>query len=176
MNHRLRTALVQIATILAATTIGFVALQLPFRRAEAWSAAHLLQLDGARHVSLATSTSIVVFPSHGPAFRALVTPSCSAVSSVLALVCLGWAASTRRRARRLRAVAAAVLTVAVGNVLRIAGSLAVGIMAGRVALVLFHDWIGSVFAFGYTLGGYVLLLYLILDDHVPLETTDANAR
>jgi hypothetical protein len=71
------------------------------------------------------------------------------------------------------ATGAAVGTVVAGNILRISASLAVGLVAGRTSLVLFHDWVGSMFGFGYTLGGYVLLLYLLLPsdpDRHPTRT------
>ena len=67
-----------------------------------------------------------------------------------------------RTGRRIGALACALGCVLAGNVLRIAGSIAVGLVHGKASLVLFHDWVGSLFAFGYTLGGYLLMLFLLL--------------
>ena len=52
--------------------------------------------------------------------------------------------------------------VAIGNVLRITASVGMGLVAGRASLVLFHDWVGSLFAFAYILGGYILMISLLL--------------
>jgi carbamoyl-phosphate synthase large subunit len=114
--------------------------------------------------------------THAP-FRAIVTPTCSSLASALAIGALATLAPARtRRARRRRvaATAAAVATVVAGNILRIAASLAVGLVAGRGSLVLFHDWVGSMFGFGYTLGGYILLLYLLLPA-TSLSTSEPRA-
>ena len=59
------------------------------------------------------------------------------------------------------------MCVFVGNVLRIAGSIGIGLLYGSRSLVLFHDWIGSLFAFGYTLGGFLLMVYLLLPPERP---------
>ena len=162
MNTRITAVVMRMALVLLATGIGFAVVQAPSRRLEAWAAASLVQLGGGGRVTLAANTSIIVYPARGSAFRALVTPSCSAASSVLALACLASITGRAARGRRLGAVTLAVGTVAIGNVVRIAASLVVGLYAGRAALVLFHDWVGSVFAFAYTLGGYILMLYVLL--------------
>jgi len=60
------------------------------------------------------------------------------------------------------ALAAAATVIFAGNIVRIAASVAIGAVAGRGSLVLFHDWVGSAFALAYTIGGYVLMLWLLL--------------
>ena len=55
-----------------------------------------------------------------------------------------------------------VASIVVGNLVRIASSSVVGLLAGRVSLVLFHDWVGSSFGFAYTIGGFVLMLAVLL--------------
>ena len=52
------------------------------------------------------------------------------------------------------------------------GSLWVGLEAGPASLVLFHDWVGTLFALTYTLVGFFLMLYLIL----PSATAHDPAR
>jgi carbamoyl-phosphate synthase large subunit len=48
------------------------------------------------------------------------------------------------------------------NVLRISGSVWVGLHLGSPALVLFHDWVGTLFALAYTMTGFFLLLFFLL--------------
>jgi carbamoyl-phosphate synthase large subunit len=64
--------------------------------------------------------------------------------------------------RRVLAFLVAAVVILTGNVLRIAASLWVGLEAGPGSLVLFHDWVGTLFALTYTLVGFFLMLYLIL--------------
>ena len=153
--------MVRVALVVGVGLVGFIVFQEVARTLETRAAVAMLRAFGSRRVVLATDTSILVVPvNHGP-FQAMVTPTCSSLSSLLAIASLGAICPPGHR-RRLIAVTIASLTIVAGNVLRIAGSVAVGILAGRTSLILFHDWVGSVFAFGYTLVGYVLLLRLLL--------------
>jgi carbamoyl-phosphate synthase large subunit len=149
------------AGVVVVSAVGFTLLHGWAQRIEAGTAVLLLRAGGADGVWQAGHAIQVVPAAHAP-FRAVVTPSCSATASVLALGCLGAVYPRHLRRRRRVAVAAAIATVAGGNVLRIAASVAVGLIAGRGSLVLFHDWVGSAFAFAYVLGGYLLMLYLLL--------------
>jgi carbamoyl-phosphate synthase large subunit len=149
-----------VAAIVVASGIGFVLLQTPARQAEARASAAIFHLVGDDRVRIAGPTSIEVLPPRHQPFRAVVTPSCSSIGSLIALACLGALAPPSRK--RNAAVVAAMGTVAAGNVVRIAASLAIGLASGRQSLILFHDWVGSIFGFGYTLGGYLLLLHLLL--------------
>ena len=76
--------------------------------------------------------------------------------------CLSFLARSYPWGRRLVAVSAAIGSVVIGNILRIAGSIAMGLVAGRSSLVLFHDWVGSIFGLAYTLFGYLIMLYILL--------------
>jgi exosortase/archaeosortase family protein len=140
----------------------FLALVQPVRRAEASAAAGLLHLLGAEGVTVQLGTSIQVFPPEHAAFRASVTPSCSCLSALLAIGYVAGFLPRGPRKHRLPVVLVAMFAVAAGNVVRIAASLGIGLVAGRVSLILLHDWVGSVFTFAYTLGGYLLMLYLLL--------------
>ena len=165
MNPRPRIVLMRIALVLVAGVVLFAFGQGAMRRFETGSAIVLVRPLSGR-VFRAASTSIGVVPLSGHPFQAVVTPTCSSLSSVLAIVGLASLAPPSRR--RTTAAVAAAGTVAAGTVLRIAGAVAVGTLAGRGSLVLFHDWVGSVFAFAYTLGGYIVLLSLLL----PSPSTD----
>jgi len=159
-----------VALVLVAATAGFALLQGPTRHLEALATAWTLHLVAGGRQPLAVGPVIIVLPPHGFAFSALVTPACSVLASVLALVCLAALAATSRgrsASRELAALLAAVAIVVAGNVIRMAAVLWVGSAGGRGALVMFHDWVGAVFTFGYTLFGYILMLYLVLPRRAP---------
>jgi carbamoyl-phosphate synthase large subunit len=103
-----------------------------------------------------------VLPGDNDAFRASLTPYCSALIPILALAAIALCVLRGRPVRRVVAFVVAAALVLAGNVLRIAGSLWVGVEGGAGSLVLFHDWVGTFFALGYTLVGFFLMLYLIL--------------
>jgi carbamoyl-phosphate synthase large subunit len=150
--------------VLVISVVGFTFGHRTVRRLETGTAVALVQPLSAR-IYRPSATSIGVVPVSGQPFQAVVTPTCSSLSSVLAIIVLGLLCPPSRR--RTAAILAAAGTVAAGNIVRIAGSVAVGIAAGRGSLILFHDWVGSVFAFGYTLGGYILLLSILLSRSSP---------
>jgi carbamoyl-phosphate synthase large subunit len=81
---------------------------------------------------------------------------------MLALVWIGFFILHGSWSRRLLAVGAAAGLVLACNVLRISGSLWAGYELGGGALLLFHDWIGTFFALAYTMGGFFLMLYVLL--------------
>ena len=151
-----------VAAIVVLSAVGFALVQLDVRELETVASANVLHWLGAERAHVVLPTSIQVFPANGQAFRAVITPSCSSAASVLALVLLSTLVPRHVRHRRGRALLAAVALVFVGNIVRIAASIGVGFVAGRASLVLFHDWVGSIFTFVYTLGGFVLMLYLLL--------------
>ena len=167
MTSRARAVGLCLIGVVVTMTIGFVLLQAPFRALETATAAALLRALGAHRVQVVQRTSIFVVPLRGGSFRAIVSPSCSSIASLLAIACLASLTPRYPWRRRVIAVGAALATVALGNILRIAGSIGVGFLAGRSSLVLFHDWVGSVFTFGYTLGGFILMLYLLLPATTP---------
>jgi len=161
----------RILAIVAVAAAGFVLLQAPARHLEAEASAGFFRLVGDERVRVADATSIEVLPARHAPFRAVVTSSCSSIGSLIALACLG--ALVPRSRRRNVAVILAMATVACGNIARIAASLGIGLVAGRPSLILFHDWVGSIFGFAYTLGGYLLLLHLLLPGRHALRTVAA---
>lgn len=150
------------ACVCACAALGFVLLQEPVRALEAGASIAILHAFGADSVLAVANTTVLVAPRQGAAFDVLITPSCSSLASILALGCLSPLTPWRPLARRIAATGTATGLIAAGNVLRIAGSIAVGIVAGRSSLVLFHDWVGSMFTFVYTMGGYIVMLALLL--------------
>jgi exosortase/archaeosortase family protein len=103
-----------------------------------------------------------LLPPDQLAFRADLTPYCSSIIPVLALATIGFFVLSGSLPRRFVSVLTATALILVCNVLRIAGSLWMGYEYGGTALVLFHDWVGTFFALAYTMGGFFLMLYLLL--------------
>lgn len=164
MRSRALPALAKPIAVIALVLIVFTLFDSPFRQLEAAAAAAMVHASGAVQsaVQVRPNASLAVFPTGSAPFLAIVTPACSALSSLLAIAFLGLFVPARYRRRLLPAAACALAVVALGNVARIAGSVAVGLKAGVSSLVLFHDWVGSLFAFTYTLGGYLLMLFILL--------------
>jgi len=170
-----RLALGRAAAVVAVATAGFFALQRPMRELEAAASALVLRLFGADGVSATGDASIQVFPSGHAPFEAVVTAACSSLPALLAVAALGTFAVTGSTRRHAAAVVAALAVVLAANVLRISASVAVGLVAGRSSLVLFHDWVGSMFTFAYALGGYTLMLYLLLPRRRAAPVVEAHA-
>ena len=135
----------RVILVIVADIGGFVLFQHDARVAETWLASELAGLIGLGRFSVVKGTSVLVTPLHQTPFFVLVTSSCSSISSVCSIACLACLLRGVPLARRTLALLAAVAAVVVGNVVRIAASLTVGLASGRIALVLFHDWVGSTF-------------------------------
>jgi exosortase/archaeosortase family protein len=176
MTPELRRILLRIVLLVGATGVGFLLLEQWMRQCETAAALdllHLFRLDGATRNS---PTSIAVHARDGELFAAVLTPSCSSLASLLALAGLLVLRPPGPRRRLIAAVGAALVLVFAGNIIRIAASVAVGLVAGSSSQVLFHDWVGSLFGFAYTLGGFLLMLYFLLPrDGVPLTDLCAPA-
>lgn len=158
--------LLQPLAVVMLVLVAFVLGNEAFRHLEAAAATdvlHLLNVIPAHRLQILPGTSsIAVFPLSATPFVAILLPSCSSLSSLLALTFLAWFVPRGRTGRRLVALACALLCVFAGNVARIVASIGVGLVYGPPSLVLFHDFVGSMFAFAYTLGGYLLMLFLLL--------------
>jgi exosortase/archaeosortase family protein len=121
-----------------------------------------LRLVGVDQVSDALPAHILVFREDGEILNAAVTASCSSLLSVLGLTALTLTVLRSRRLHALLGLAAAIVGVVVLNDLRLAGSTVAGLWWGRGALVLFHDWVGTVWTFASTLLGFLLMVCLTL--------------
>ena len=129
---------------------------------EARWVANVLDLVGVDSVSASLERHILVFRPDGEIILAEVTESCSSILSVLGLTAL---TAVVLRGRRQHAVAGLVVAVAallVLNHLRLAGSTLAGLVWGTPALVLFHDWVGTVWNLAATLGGFLLMVCITL--------------
>ncbi|HVT78601.1 MAG TPA: exosortase/archaeosortase family protein [Acidimicrobiales bacterium] len=167
MRARRRAAFGRVAAVVAGTVGGFAFVQLFVRRAETYAATAAVHALGITRAHVVPPTSIQVFPHDTAPFRAIITPSCSSAASIVALACLATLAPRHAGGRRFTSLLLAVSVVVVGNIVRIASSIGIGVVAGRASLVLFHDWVGSAFTFAYTLGGFVLMLFFQLPSRRP---------
>lgn len=164
MTYSARRAIPRALFIVAASVAGFVVFEHPARTIESHAVAGLLSFAGAHGTQVLLGTYIQVLPAHHGVLVASVTPSCSSLASLLAISGIAAISGVGSRSRRLTALCVALAVIAIGNILRMAASLGVGFIAGRSALVLFHNWVAGMFTFAYVLAGYALFLYLVLPD------------
>jgi exosortase/archaeosortase family protein len=153
---------VSMAALTALAGVLFVAGQTVFRDWEALAVGEAARAAGFHTVLAIEGSQILLAPSSGP-FWVDITPSCSSLGPALALALIATIMSVGSpTSDRLLAGVVGVAAIVVGNLLRIGSSVLVGLLAGRVSLVLFHDWVGSTFGFAYTIGGFVLILTILL--------------
>jgi exosortase/archaeosortase family protein len=176
MTVRAGPIFVRLALLIGVIFLGFAVLQAPARDAETHAALWLAHFLAPGRLLAAKGPSVIVAPIAGAPFRAIVTPSCSSLASVLAIGCLATLAPDYARRRKMTAAGAAIGAVVLGNIVRIAASLDVGLLAGRSSLILFHDSVGNIFSFGYTLGGYILMLWLMLPSDAPMPLQVSHVR
>ena len=160
-----RTAL-RMAGYTALVAAIFVVGQTPFRHGEAMAVAEAVRALGFHGVLGVNGSQILITEGSGTSqqvFWVDITPSCSSLGPALAIALVATIMSAGNPIRdRLLAGVAGVAAIVVGNLVRIGSSVVVGLLAGRVSLVLFHDWVGSTFGFAYTIGGFVLILAILL--------------
>ena len=144
----------------AVTLVGFVLLKGPMRRFEI--AAVLAILHARSRLTEIGGFAVQALPPHQFPFRVEVTPYCSSLVAILALAGIAGFVLPGPRLRRLGAFAAAASLVVVCNIARIAASIWVGFRYGAGDLVLFHNWVGTLFALAYTLLGFIFMLFLML--------------
>jgi exosortase/archaeosortase family protein len=162
-------AAVRLLVLLVGIFVIFTVFQEPVRHFEAVVAAQVTEwVTGAQ--TIVVDSLIIVRPENQTFFVAVLTPSCSVLGAAASLFLLGTTATGNRR-RRMLAVGAAISAVALGNFVRLISSLVAGALGGSSALVLFHDTVGSVLTFAYILGGYVLMLWIVL----PAESVETPA-
>lgn len=160
MNRRRGIIFGALACAIAVAFGGFYGLSNPLRDLE--ERLVLLLLRAGQRVQLFGDHYFQVLPRHSGAFRAQLTPFCSSLVPVLALAAIAVFVLSGRPLRRVVAFVCAACVVVFCNVLRVAASVWVGLEVGTRGLVLFHDWVGTVFGIGYTMVGFFLMLFLLL--------------
>lgn len=160
-RRRLEIAAVMVLCV-AVALAGFYFLVDVARDLEIRAVTGLLALMGERRASVVDRHYLQILPFRGLAFRAYVTPFCSALVSVLALGCIAMFVLRGPLWRRAASFATAAAAVFAGNVVRITLSVYAGLRFGASSLVLFHDWAGTIFGLLYTMYGFFLMLWLLL--------------
>lgn len=159
MIERRRRVAVALLLSIGLALVGFHLLSGPLRTLEAHAVVALFPGD---RVSTVPGHQFQVLPSDEPPFRAVLTPFCSSLVAILALGAISLCVLVGSATRRLLAFLMAAGLVLLGNLLRIALALWGGLELGPGGLLLLHDWVGTVFGLAYTLGGFLLMLYLML--------------
>ena len=161
MNRRRAEVFIALAMGITLAFVGFYLLSGPVRDLEVLAVLALLAPFGGR-ANVVNGHVLQVLPPDHAAFRAELTPYCSSLIAMLALAVIAIFVLHGAWPRRLLAMSAAMTAILACNVLRITGSVWVGYHFGDRALVLFHDWAGTLFALASTMAGFLLMLYLIL--------------
>jgi exosortase/archaeosortase family protein len=160
VSRRRAIVAIALAAAIALAFGGFFGLSNPLRDVEQ---SLVLRVVGAGvRVQMYGDHYFEVLPPHSRAFRAQLTPFCSSLVPVLALGAIALFVLTGPWRRRLTAFGCAAAVVVACNVLRIAGSVWIGLEVGARGLVLFHDWIGTLFGIAYTMVGFFLMLFMML--------------
>jgi hypothetical protein len=163
MRRSLPGSAVRIAAVAAVVGALFVAGQAPARHWEALAVAGGVRSLGFRGVLRVHGSQILLRPGSGPLFWVDITSSCLFLGPALAVALIAMVISvTNPLSDRLLAGAAGVAGAIAGNLAWIGSSVVVGLLAGRVSLMLFHGWVGSIFGFASTIGGTVLTLSILM--------------
>ena len=129
----------------------------------------VLHLLGVDSVSGVLPTRILIFRPDGELLNAVVTASCSSVLSVVGLTALTASVLRSRRWHALAGLLVAVVAVLAANHLRLLLSTVIGLQWGGGSLVLFHDWVGTLWNLAATLGGFLLMVCVTLPSRVRAE-------
>jgi carbamoyl-phosphate synthase large subunit len=168
MNRHLAAAIARLTMTIAFVFIAFGLLHEPSRRFEARMVAWTMSTLGIGGVGRVYGPKILVLPAHKPAFLATVTPSCSALAAVLTFLAIATFLLHGPLGRRMFAVLAAAGVVIACNIVRIGLSLAVGLHTGSHGMVVFHDWVGTIFGMFYVLAGFTLFVFMLLPSNKRL--------
>jgi exosortase/archaeosortase family protein len=158
--RRTRVLFALVASIIIAL-LGFRLLNGPTRTLEETAVLRVFRVLRGRTTIVGDHGFQVLSPGHFP-FRAVLTPYCSSLVSILALAAIALFVLRGPLLRRLSSFIVAGMFVLTCNVVRIGASLWAGLRYGPDGLVLFHDWLGTMFGLLYTLFGFLLMLYLML--------------
>jgi exosortase/archaeosortase family protein len=134
-----------------------------------------LRLFGFDDVSDALPGHILIFGSDGAALNAEVTASCSSILSIVGLTALTIAVFRERRQHALFGLLVSTAALVALNWVRLTASTLAGIWWGRPAMILFHDWVGSLWNFTATFLGFLVLVAVTLPAPERAEQ-DASGR
>ncbi|MFQ1001948.1 exosortase/archaeosortase family protein [Modestobacter sp. SSW1-42] len=129
----------------------------------------VLHLFGVDSVSGVLPTRILIFREDGELLNAVVTASCSSILSVVGLTALTASVLRSRRWHAVAGLAVATVAVLIANHVRLLLSTVIGLQWGDGSLVLFHDWVGTLWNLAATLGGFLLMVCVTLPSSVRAE-------
>ncbi len=129
---------------------------------EARWVAQVLKLLGVESVSDSVPRHVLVVSADGATILGEVSESCSSILSILGLTALAAAVLRGRRQHAVAGLVVAVAALLLLNHVRLAASTLAGVLWGAPALVLFHDWVGTVWNLAATLGGFLLMICITL--------------
>ncbi len=159
-RRRRRTVLLEILTLVAAYLTLFELLIGPMRRLETTSVARFFSAFGSNGVTVAHNDSLLIASGGHQPMLTYISPSCSSLMGLLALATLAVAVMRQHRATTVAAYLVAASVLFLSNLARMIASAAAGLWFGQGALVLFHDWVGTIWNFVATLFGFLLLQFL----------------
>jgi exosortase/archaeosortase family protein len=154
--------LMEIGIAVGICLVGYYGAASWFRVHEALWTVRALQLVGVEQVSGVLPGHILMFRSDGELLNGEVTTSCSSILTIVGLTALTAVVLRNRHLHALGGLLVALVTVVVANDLRLIASALAGIRWGEPAMVLFHDWVGTVWTLAATLGGFLLMVCLTL--------------
>jgi len=170
MSGERLSAMIRVFLMLLISICGFLLSGTWIREQETSIVLLVLHMAGAGQTYHGEGTSIAVAHGSGGPFVAVLTPACSSWPSVLALISLALVVPRVSMGRRLALAISAGMFVFIGNIVRIAASVAVGLWVGPASLVLFHNFVGSMFGFAYTFAGFVWMIILLMPPRgIPLD-------
>ncbi|MGY1670941.1 hypothetical protein [Geodermatophilus sp. SYSU D00710] len=159
---RLLPVLLDLALAAVICVAGFATLSGPLQVLEARAVAVVLGWLDPTWSSGVLPGHVLLFRGDGEVIDAVVTASCSSVLSVLGLVALTAVVLRSRGLHALGGLVVAVLAVVLLNHGRLLLSALAGLQWGEGALVLFHDWVGTVWNLVATLGGFLVMVWVTL--------------
>jgi carbamoyl-phosphate synthase large subunit len=142
--------------------VGFATLSGPLQVLEARAVALVLGWLDPTWSSGVLPGHVLLFRGDDEIIDAVVTASCSSVLSVLGLVALTAVILRGRKLHALGGLVVAVAAVVALNHGRLLLSALAGLHWGEGALVLFHDWVGTLWNLVATLGGFLVMVWVTL--------------
>ena len=155
--HRVATA-VRVVLVVAGTLVLGLTLTGAITRREAEATVFLARHTGLDMTRDLKGTSLIhSFHGNQPFFVA-VTPSCSALTAIVAVAGASIFVLGGTWAQRIGGALAAACILAVGNVLRLLAVLWVGHLAGVPAMEVFHNWGGTAMSYVLLVIGLLLMI------------------
>jgi carbamoyl-phosphate synthase large subunit len=173
--RRRRVVALELLVAGAICFVGYAFGARPLQELEARWVVWSLRLVGREDVSAALPGHILIFGDEGVALNAEVTASCSSVLSIVGLTALAFTVFRGRRQHALVGLLAAVAALLALNWVRLTASTLAGTVWGRPAMILFHDWVGSLWNFVATFLGFLVLVAVTLPAPERAEQ-DADGR